>query len=201
MATAPTSRRRPLGRSSSAEKSAGGPKPTRQEKKERTRALLIDAGVNLVRERGLFGSSLDAIAEAAGLTKGAIYSNFGSKAEFFYELLERIFGEQIVTAGPDQPELVATEFINHLGTHPEYWARMLEVSAYVIEDPELREVMVRGRRAAGGLPELTGPGDPGWHAVAVEAAAGGIAMLRLLYGTALTPDDLIRWIFARLARS
>jgi AcrR family transcriptional regulator len=50
-------------------------------KRERTRAALIAATLAVVEEKGFGGASLDAIAAKAGMTKGAIYSNFAGKAE------------------------------------------------------------------------------------------------------------------------
>jgi AcrR family transcriptional regulator len=50
-------------------------------KRERTRAALIAATLELVEAKGFAGASLDAIAARAGMTKGAIYSNFTGKAE------------------------------------------------------------------------------------------------------------------------
>jgi AcrR family transcriptional regulator len=51
-----------------------------QGKKARTRAQLIEAAYTEILEKGFAGVSLDAIARRAGLTKGAIYSNFTDKA-------------------------------------------------------------------------------------------------------------------------
>ena len=43
-------------------------------------------------ERGFAGTSVEAIAAEAGYTRGAFYSNFGSKEELFAELLqERVY--------------------------------------------------------------------------------------------------------------
>src|SRR5690349_13076589 len=50
-------------------------------KRERTRARLIQATLELAAEKGLAGASLDAIAARAGMTKGAIYSNFTGRAD------------------------------------------------------------------------------------------------------------------------
>ena len=47
-------------------------------KRERTRAALVAATLAVVAERGFAGASLDEIAARAGMTKGAVYSNFGS---------------------------------------------------------------------------------------------------------------------------
>ena len=49
-------------------------------KKVRTRARLIEAAYEEVLEKGFAAASLDAIARRAGMTKGAIYSNYPDKA-------------------------------------------------------------------------------------------------------------------------
>ncbi len=62
---------------------------TRRERREQTRAALLDAAERLWGERGIHGASLDDIAAAAGLTKGAVYSNFSGKTDLLLALLER----------------------------------------------------------------------------------------------------------------
>ena len=62
---------------------------TRAESKERTRALLLDAAAAVFAREGFGGASVDAIAEEAGFSKGAIYSNFANKDELFLALLDR----------------------------------------------------------------------------------------------------------------
>src|SRR4029453_6330670 len=61
---------------------------TREEKKARTRAQLIDAAAAVFARRGFVAASLDEVAEEAGLTKGAVYSNFNSKEELFEAVIE-----------------------------------------------------------------------------------------------------------------
>jgi len=53
----------------------------RDQKRAKTRAELIAAASALIQEEGFAAASLDAIARRAGLTKGAIYSNFADKTE------------------------------------------------------------------------------------------------------------------------
>jgi AcrR family transcriptional regulator len=62
---------------------------TRAESQAATRAALLDAGASVFIERGFAGASVERIAEAAGYTRGAFYSNFGSKEELFAELLQQ----------------------------------------------------------------------------------------------------------------
>ncbi len=67
---------------------------TRQERKERTRADLLRAARVVFERRGFHGASLDEIAEEAGYTKGAVYSNFASKDDLFLAVLEHFFEER-----------------------------------------------------------------------------------------------------------
>lgn len=62
---------------------------TRAESKERTRALLLDAAATVFAREGFGGASVDAIAEEAGFSKGAVYSNFAGKDDLFLALLDR----------------------------------------------------------------------------------------------------------------
>ncbi len=52
-------------------------------RRERTRARLIQACVEVIGEKGFQAATLDEIAGRAGLTKGAIYDNFRSKDDLF----------------------------------------------------------------------------------------------------------------------
>ena len=56
-------------------------RPRRGDKRERTRAALIAAAWAVVDEQGFGAATLEAIARRAGVTRGAIYSNFTSRAE------------------------------------------------------------------------------------------------------------------------
>jgi AcrR family transcriptional regulator len=56
-------------------------KPRRGDKRARTRAALITAAWAVVDEQGFAAASLEAIARRAGMTRGAIYSNFSSRSE------------------------------------------------------------------------------------------------------------------------
>jgi AcrR family transcriptional regulator len=61
----------------------------RQDRRGRTREALLNAAQRLWAERGIRGASLDDIAGAAGLTKGAVYSNFTGKTDLLLALLDR----------------------------------------------------------------------------------------------------------------
>ncbi len=59
-------------------------RPTRDD----TREKLFEAAARVFEEQGIGGASIEAIAAAAGLTRGAFYSNFKSKDELIIAMLE-----------------------------------------------------------------------------------------------------------------
>jgi len=63
---------------------------TRAEKQEQTRKAILKSAYALFAKRGVEGTSLEEIARHAGLTQGAIYSNFKSKADLWWAIAEQI---------------------------------------------------------------------------------------------------------------
>jgi AcrR family transcriptional regulator len=61
---------------------------TRAMSKARTRQRLLDEAERLFRERGYAATSLEQIAEAADVTKGAIYGHFSSKEDLLLSAIE-----------------------------------------------------------------------------------------------------------------
>ena len=59
-------------------------RPTRDD----TREKLYEAAARVFEEQGIGGASIEAIAAAAGFTRGAFYSNFRSKDELIIAMLE-----------------------------------------------------------------------------------------------------------------
>lgn len=81
---------------------------------ERRRPLVLDAALGLFVERGYEGTSMEAIADAAGVTKPVVYACFPGKAELFEALLrreeERVLGE-IAAALPAAADLDDAEAV------------------------------------------------------------------------------------------
>ncbi len=63
----------------------------------RRRRQLLDVAVDVFAERGFHGTSMDEVAEAAGVTKPVLYQHFDSKRELYLELLEDV-GNHLVSA-------------------------------------------------------------------------------------------------------
>ena len=79
-----------------------------------TRQKLFDASMELIGQRGAAGVTVDEIAAAAGVSKGTVYYNFGSKSDLIAQLLRhgvdilkaRLLSE---TGPPGSDPLVAME--------------------------------------------------------------------------------------------
>lgn len=61
-----------------------------REKRERTRALIVDAGAMLLAERPREGLTVDAVVEAAGVAKGTFYYHFQSIDELASAVGEKL---------------------------------------------------------------------------------------------------------------
>ncbi|MEW2358065.1 TetR/AcrR family transcriptional regulator [Spirillospora sp. NPDC029432] len=102
-----------------------------------TRERLFTAAIELIAEHGFAATTVDQIAERAGVAKGTVYYNFGSKAALFTALLE--YGvERLATALRDAaaglPPLEALEAVvgaelDFIGQH-EPFARLLIAEAW-----------------------------------------------------------------------
>ncbi|GAA3341743.1 ScbR family autoregulator-binding transcription factor [Curtobacterium pusillum] len=85
---------------------------TRQQRAVATRAAIIDAAAGEFDEHGYLGTSMDAVAERAGLTKGALYFHFTSKADLAGAVIarqhevSRQYGEAAATRGTTPLEVL-----------------------------------------------------------------------------------------------
>jgi AcrR family transcriptional regulator len=63
----------------------------------RTRERLLDAAYDVFAEHGVHVATVEQITERAGFTRGAFYSNFTTKEELFFALMERENGLRTAT--------------------------------------------------------------------------------------------------------
>ncbi|HWC39043.1 MAG TPA: TetR/AcrR family transcriptional regulator [Acidimicrobiales bacterium] len=128
---------------------------TPERRRELTRSALVDSAAELFAERGFHAASLDDIAERAGFTRGAIYSNFENKEELFFAVLERHVNSQLdafsrlfeQSGGPGSVErsAVAKAWREMMGD--EQWAALtLEFRLYALRNPEVRERLAAQER-------------------------------------------------------
>jgi len=109
---------------------------------EATRAALLDEATTLFAERGYAGTSLEDVASASRVTRGAVYHHFASKQALFEAVLDL------------QEERATSEIVAAAGAANAWDAAMLALDAYLTHccDP-----------AYGRLVWLEGPAALGWH--------------------------------------
>src|SRR5699024_2121118 len=98
------------------------PRLTRRESQELTRRRLIEAAAELFASHGVRGTSLIAVAERAGFSRGAVHGNFSDKddlasavVEFVVEDLGPALGRALVSPGSTNERLAA-----YISTHIDY---------------------------------------------------------------------------------
>ncbi len=82
---------------------------SRAESRQQTRERLFEAAKEAFTRQGYAGASVDVIAETAGFSKGAFYSNFESKEAIFLELLEQHMGEEVAISSGFMPDDASAE--------------------------------------------------------------------------------------------
>lgn len=187
-------------------------RPTRAEVRDR----ILNAALEVFAAEGFAGATIDAIGHAAGFTKGAVYSNFGSKDELFLALLDRQFelrGELIATAfdsgGGDTSATAAAlsrSMLDSIHDHTDYHIVFFEYWLRAVRDPQLRDRLIARRRAAAEQAlhavEQTGSVPPSrllpGFAQLVVTITAGIAMEEVLRPGTIHPDLLAHLITALL---
>ena len=132
------------------------PRLTRAERQEQTRAELLQAATSRFLSRGYAATSLDDIADDAGFSKGAVYSNFGSKPNLCREVLASIhrekLGEMSRLAGTDADLTARIAAVNDWleRTAGDVGWTMLELEFVVLSrnNPELGAMITALRRDA-----------------------------------------------------
>ncbi len=190
--------------------------PRRQpkgDKRDRTRAKLLEAARLLIREKGYGHATLEAIAERAGMTTGAIYGNFKNRNQLFVALGQAYWApikpqvkpgasfsailsamaDATIAAIPDRGAAAVGRLtgLAYTLTHEELRAQVTEVTAqsYAFGEQWLRAVT--------NAEDLPMPADQ--LVRVLHALIEGLVFQRLLTPE-LIPDEIFRAAFAALAR-
>ncbi len=186
---------------------------TREQSRQRTRDLLVDAAIHIFARDGYTGASVDAIAAQAGFTVGAVYSNFATKEDLFLAAFEQhCAGEQatlteLVQAHPTLDQLltaVVKRFADLDDQHRQWWTLWAELWLYAQRHPDdaarFAQVQAQTRAvlAEALCREITGP--TGELAAVIHALWTGFMLTRLVDPQAL-PADTFRGAVHRLTGS
>jgi AcrR family transcriptional regulator len=181
------------------------------DKRDRTRAKLLEAARSLIREKGHEHTTLEAIAERAGMTTGAIYGNFKNRDELFIALgqaywapirprvqlgatfpeILRELADATLAALPDRSAAVVGRLtgLAYTLTHEEMRAKVAEFTAqsYAFGEQWIRSVTT----------EEDLPMPAGQLVRVIHALTEGLVFQRLLTPE-LIPDEIFHAAFAAL---
>jgi AcrR family transcriptional regulator len=123
------------------------PVPIRRPRREEVRRRLLEAASETFLEKGYLDSTLEDIARRAGLSKGAVYSNFESKQEIFGLLLNaRVERMREVIAATTDPAAAgggrtsAAVLAENLFADSAWIQLVLEFASRAGRDPTVREI-------------------------------------------------------------
>jgi len=185
-------------------------RPTRDDTCEK----LFEAAARVFEEQGIGGASIEAIAAAAGFTRGAFYSNFKSKDELIIAMLEdhveqsilRIrdllerhknladFIEALKTMGRSQQDPLGRSPLLHM-------EMILFVARAEKRRPELAKRLRARRKLVADIIETTAKNsgqttirNPAWAGALVLALEDGFRLHRLIDPETTSPDSFFRAI-------
>src|SRR3954468_24670379 len=185
-------------------------RPTRDD----TREKLFEAAARVFEEQGIGGASIEAVAAAAGFTRGAFYSNFKSKDELIIAMLEDHVEQSIrrnmdILAQHDNLDdfIAALKAMDRtrqdpLGRSPLLHMEMiLFVARAEKRRPELAKRLRARRKLATDIIETTARNsgrttilNPVWAGALVLALEDGFRLHRLIDPETTPPDSFFRAI-------
>ena len=182
------------------------------DKRERTRAALLDAARSLIREKGYERTTLEDVATRAGMTTGAIYGNFKNRDELFIALGQTYWAPVRPKIKPDATfdeamRALARATLAAVDERRPAAVGRLTGLAYTLKNPDLRarvHEITRGSYEFGAewlatfdASEL--PMRPKHLVCVLHALIEGLVMQRILTPE-LCPDEVFYAAFAAFAR-
>jgi AcrR family transcriptional regulator len=172
-------------------------RPTRDD----TREKLFEAAARVFEEQGIGAASIEAIAAAAGMTRGAFYSNFADKDELIIAMLEdhverslRHHRELLARHRDIDDFLAALRTTERSRSDPLGRAPLLHIEMILFaarsqkRRPELAKRLRARRELVAEVLAGTKVGDPAWASAMILALEDGFRLHRLI-DPASTPAD------------
>lgn len=182
------------------------------DKRERTRAKLIEVAAQIIGEKGYERVTLEEVAKQAGMTRGAIYGNFKNREDLILAVVGtrwqpiaplwqpgaslkeqlRLLGEAVVASIPARrtQAMGAFSFQQYALTHEDLRARLVEMNADIYRWAEHYLLQV--------VPESALPMPASQFVRVLHALTDGLLYLRFLTPELIT-DEVICAAFEALA--
>jgi len=182
------------------------------DKRDRTRAALLEAARALIREKGYERTTMEDVAQRAGMTTGAIYGNFKNRDELFIALGQTYWAPVVPRVAPgatfaEAMRALATATLAAVDDRAPAAVGRLTGLAYTLSNSELRarvHEITKGSYEIGAewlrtfdASELPMPADV--LVRVLHALIEGLVMQRILTPE-LCPDNVFYEAFAALTR-
>jgi AcrR family transcriptional regulator len=163
-------------------RSTQDPKPRRRLSADERRRAILTAAQEVFAGRGYHGSSIDEIAQAAGISKALIYEHFPSKKDLHVSLLDmhvqELFDRLSANAGTDDPGEIRLRngldaFLGWVEEHRDAFRMVFRDAA----DPEVSDVVRRIQGQATAAVAALMATEPMAPAASEQAREQGIRML------------------------
>jgi len=167
------------------------PRMTRAESQAQTRTQLVKTARQLFFEDGYHPTSLEKVADAAGFSKGAVYSNFRNKDELCIAVLDEVRGERLaeileIMATPDEASRIEwlQVWAERVIGDPAWTSLEVEFAAHARHNEQLRDELAS--RLGGILQMLSGAAESATDTTpALPRAETATVMLALGVGLGL----------------
>ena len=175
------------------------------DKRERTRAALIQAAASVIGEKGWDRTSLEEVASRAGMSRGAIYGNFRDRDELFLAVVQqrwkpvappytpgttfrqhmRVVGKALAAAGPERraQALGALSFMLYALTHEHMRDEVERLNRDIYK--KMAEGITKG------FPRTQLPMEPALLVPAMHDLADGLTFLRFLTPNLITEEVIV----------
>ena len=182
------------------------------DKRDRTRAALLEAARALIREKGYERTTMEDVAQRVGMTTGAIYGNFKNRDELFIALGQTYWAPVVPRVAPgatfaEAMRALATATLAAVDDRAPAAVGRLTGLAYTLSNSELRarvHEITKGSYEIGAewlrtfdASELPMPADV--LVRVLHALIEGLVMQRILTPE-LCPDNVFYEAFAALTR-
>ena len=169
-------------------------RPTRHERQAETRKRVLEAATRVFARRGYAAASIEEIADEAGFSHGAVYSNFAGKEALFLAVYEERIARRQGEIGAAGEKDAPGQWMARVRDDPEYFLLFLEFVVQAGRNDHVRAAFARkaGRthdtiaELLAGRPDL--PLPPERLALAIRALGLGLAIEHVLDPGGVPPE-------------
>ncbi|MCD7895645.1 MAG: TetR/AcrR family transcriptional regulator [Planctomycetaceae bacterium] len=152
---------------------------------------ILDATERVIRRQGMAGTTLEAVAAEAGLSKRALFYHFKNKKDMLLQLLERYgaqftgLRQEIYDSLPDGPHRLLKATVLAAVRHPVKKNSSVANALTLLDDIELRAKVLEIRKRT--FDELSENSDHPERVGIVLAAVDGLWIMDLFGDRSVTP--------------